>query len=904
MARTKGTVVENNFIGGLNTEANALAFPPNACTETYNCVFDEFGRVSRRPEIDLEKDAKYATDSRFANTQAFTEYLWVNASGTGLINLYVVQVGSVLFFYDVSNSTNVSNNHIADFIDLDTFTATDTIYSPRDEVCQYANGDGYLIVTSRACDPVLVTYDPEAANPISGTRITIKYRDFKGLTSPYSDQQRPSFANIAAMKADANGAIHFYNLLNQGWHNGAISGGSPDANSALGQWDTARADMPSNGDYVGFYRASETDPFDNARVDAYSQGNTLAPKGHFILSLGNPDRKAALATDGYTLSYTSTSSSLIAEGTGTVIGAGANGGSDYADLFDSDTSTGVAESVSSSFTTGTKTLAFFGGKNFGGSPKSIYKVVVKPWANTYGSAQDLATGTYRNFTITMQLRGHSSAPSSGTEGTLLGSTSFSVNSGASQSQKTITSSDQVTTYQYVWVYITGTFSQPNVNTHSYAIYLGDVFLYESTVLSGTGALPDPDVSYERPTACAFYAGRAWYAGVDSLDLSTSLYYSQLIENKNQYGKCYQVNDPTSEYNAAILPTDGGVVRIPEIGRIIKMWSQQSALLVFATNGVWVIQGSDFGAAFSPTDYVVKKISSYGTQSPMSFIDVEGFPVWWGEDGIFRIEYNPQFNSFSVSKLSEETIQTFFDEIPARNRSKAKGAYDTKNHVAYWLYRNENISQLDAPNEYDRVLVMNLQTKAFYPWSFDASNLTPEIKGIGYVVDAVGFDTSAIKFTTGVPVSTSSQYITFCDLNKEVKEYTDFIDFSEDVHGTGTDAKDYSSYFVTGYRLDAEANKFFQSMYILLYLKVETDSAAYLQGIWDFANTGQSGDWSTRQEASKQQVYNLDNVQRDFHARRLKIRGRGRALQFRVTSQTGKPFTIIGWSNAQSGNADV
>lgn len=902
MARTKGTVVENNFIGGLNTEANALAFPSNACTETYNCVFDEFGRVSRRPELDIEKDAQYSSGTELASTQVFTEYLWVNAGGTGLINIYVVQVGSALFFYNVSNSTNLSNNQILDYITLDNFLATDTLYDPRDEPCQFSNSQGYLIVTNRACDPILVTFDPEAAatSSIVGTRITIRYRDFVGLESPYGAKQRPSFS-LAGLAADATGVKHYYNLLNQGWHVGGISGGLPDASSALGQWDTARADMPSSTDYIGFYRGSETDPFDNARVDANSQGNTLAPKGHFILALSGTPRRDAMVADGYSLSYTAVASTYIAAATGTVIGSGANGGTDYSLVFDEDSNTGIAES-SSSTTTGTKSLGYFVGKNYGGSPKAIYKAVLKPWANSYGNAQK--TGPFPGYvsqTITYELRGHSSAPSSGSEGTLLGSTSFVVNSGATQSQKTITSTDQSTTFQYVWIRATSSFTLAESGvTHTYSLYIGDVYLYEAETLSGTGELPGEDLSFERPSTSAFYAGRAWYAGVDATNLSTSIFYSQIVESKEQYGKCYQVNDPTSELNAQVLPSDGGVIKIPEIGKIVKLYAQQSSLLVFATNGVWVISGSGYGATFDPTNYVVKRISSQGTQSPLSFIDVKGLPMWWGEDGIFQMEYNPQFDSFNVKVISIEKIQTFFSDIPPRHRATAKGAYDSYKDVAYWLYRADDTDSA----EYNSVLLLNTRSGAFYPWSFDTADATQQIKGIGYVSDAVGFDPSMIKFTIGVPISDTLQRITFADTNKEVKEYTDFIDFSEGAYGVTTDAKDFSSYFVTGYRLDNEAIKYFQSVYITMYLKVETDSGAYLQGIFDFANTGQSGDWSVRQQASKQQVYSLDNVERDFHTRRLKIRGRGRSLQFRVSSQTGKPFTVIGWANAQSGNADV
>jgi len=58
MPRNVGSVVENRLIRGLVTEATGLNFPEDACVETYDCVFDNIGTVTRRLGIDVEGTIK------------------------------------------------------------------------------------------------------------------------------------------------------------------------------------------------------------------------------------------------------------------------------------------------------------------------------------------------------------------------------------------------------------------------------------------------------------------------------------------------------------------------------------------------------------------------------------------------------------------------------------------------------------------------------------------------------------------------------------------------------------------------------------------------------------------------------------------------------------------------------
>jgi hypothetical protein len=1069
MARSVGTQVENNFTKGLITENTALNFPENGCTDTLNCVFDETGRVTRRTEFDLEPRYTVGPSLPMAPGAVYTEFLWTAVAGLGTKSFLVQQQGNVLHFYDVSNNVDVSINKHADTVNLTTYKATGTPNSPEGNPCSFTQGDGKIFVVNRACTPIYCSFDPDT-DAITATAITVKYRDFIGVPygtpSTYVENYRPPFANIAAMQADGtDGVFHFYNLLNQGWWNGVASGGIPDANSALGQWDTARADMPSNQDVVSYYRASETDPFDNARVLAYTQGNTLAPKGHFILNLGEADRASAAAQEGYTVSFSNSTASVLAQNLGTVIGVESNGtaittvlstvgtstwvvpvdwnnsvntitlwgggggggasaayrggggggggggrriisnlsltpgssvsrtigaggargvvnqdgGDGGTTSFNGQTATGgsggnadnaqsgagdggnggtgtttgssghdgnntpgasdgggdggaspgggaggdggtnassgpggsdgsngsapgggggggggqgtggthnggvgargqititytpssvgaIDRIFDGDSTSGSTTCAFRTGLGYVGKDllagKAIYKVQVYGYANTDSK--------------TLTLRGKNTLPANASDGVSLGTTTLTT----ADSMVTINSNDKSTTYQYVWIQVSGGTASTNVT-------LREMYIFEAVT---DDVVTTDDVTPERPTHVAFFASRVWYAGTTASALNNNVYFSQVVEGPGQYGKCYQTNDPTSEILFDILPSDGGVIRIPEMGKVVKLYNYQTSLLVFATNGVWIIQGGSGG--FSATDYSIRRISSLGSQSPHSFVDIKGLPLWWGENGILRIDYNPQFDSFSVESITDQTIRNFITDIPADNRRYVKGAYDALNSVVYWMYDDREDT---SPYLYTRVLCLNVLSGAFYPW--EISNSVPRVRGIVYTFDSIGITDPLIKYTTTINVDASNEYLTFSE-NSSNAHYYDWYTYGNEI-GTESDMVSYDSYAVSGYKIHGEAQRFFQPNYVIVYLESEEDSSCFMQGIFDFTNSGASGKWST-----KQQVYNSILINRDVKSRRLKVRGKGRSLQFKFTSEEGKPFTIIGWSTLESANAAV
>ena len=424
-----------------------------------------------------------------------------------------------------------------------------------------------------------------------------------------------------------------------------------------------------------------------------------------------------------------------------------------------------------------------------------------------------------------------------------------------------------------------------------------------------GTVTERTAGYFRPSTCAFFAGRVWYAGVESTGYIGEVYYSQIVERDEQFGQCYQANDPTSEHLSDLLDTDGGIARVLDMGTVYKMFATQKALIIFASNGIWAISGSDV-ASFKATDYTIKKISSNTIGSGLSFVDALGTPLFWTEDGIWTIAY--EAGDFTLVSLSDKKIKQFFKDIPSGSKSFAKGAFNSVDKIVQWIYSSSEPNGYDEQYTYDRILVLNTVTGAFYPWTIYSA--TKEVNGIiacrgprygsfdtvidsssdtvvdsdtNTVITINASDTSSIKYFVTKNVSGTTYNSTW-----SVAGDTRYLDWVTDA-----ESYDYTSYFISGYRTHGEGNKEYQANYVTFVCTDETSSSAFVQGIWDFSNNTLSKKWTTAQ-----QIYNSTPTYRDYRIRKIKIRGWGNALQFRVYGATGVPFNIIGWSAFETSNS--
>lgn len=395
------------------------------------------------------------------------------------------------------------------------------------------------------------------------------------------------------------------------------------------------------------------------------------------------------------------------------------------------------------------------------------------------------------------------------------------------------------------------------------------FSQNRSAVSGVSGLTTVSAGV-RPTTGTWFQGRVWYTGIDAQSFNENIYFSQIVETVSQFGRCYQTNDPTAEDRFDLLPSDGGLIKIQGTGRIFKLFPIANGIIVFAERGIWFITGSQ-GIGFTANDYTITKLSAVSTISHTSFVDVLGYPMWWNEEGIYSVSMQ-QGAGLTVNPVIYTSIASFYEDIPLISKVYARGYFNPISYKVQWLYRDTNETSVTARYDYSNILNYDTVINAWYPWTIGAS--TANVCSIMALGGTGGLTSPTIKFKYMTTIGTA---ITFSE-----EWNTDYEDW------TAVSAVNYTSYFITAFMLPGEGNKLSQLPYIDVYGVGDIDCECYLQSLWDFYNTGNSGRWSTRQKI----VFGSDA---SYSIRRLKTRGQGRALQLKFFSVTGKPMSLAGWS---------
>lgn len=252
-------------------------------------------------------------------------------------------------------------------------------------------------------------------------------------------------------------------------------------------------------------------------------------------------------------------------------------------------------------------------------------------------------------------------------------------------------------------------------------YIYDLFNVDRVAKTGIPGLPQRTSGGIRPSCVAFYAGRVWFGGINHPKYANNVYYTQIIERDEQIGKCYQLNDPTAENLSDLLDTDGGEIRVADMGSLTSFFTSKSNLVLFATNGIWNISGSGAeGTGFVATDFAVSRVSNTSTPSALPIVEAEGTPFWWNFDGIWTIQ-GTATGGVQVANISNDSIKTFFQNIPPECRVGAQGAYNPLERTIQWVYRSETATNITERYTYDRILEFNLTTGAFYPFSWESED---------------------------------------------------------------------------------------------------------------------------------------------------------------------------------------
>lgn len=448
-------------------------------------------------------------------------------------------------------------------------------------------------------------------------------------------------------------------------------------------------------------------------------------------------------------------------------------------------------------------------------------------------------------------------------------------------------------------------------------------LYDIDRSTNFAGAADEEITINRLATSAFYAGRVFYAGLKEPKYNSRIFFSQVVERPDQYGKCYTINDQTSETLFDLLPTDGGFIDILEAGTIVKMVPVLNALIVFASNGVWAITGSQ-GIGFAANDYTISKISDVKAIGPSNFVSIEGIPTFWNADGIYTVTV--QQGNFQVVSMTEQSIDTYYkNTIPAINKLYARGIYSPIDKEIQWVWRSSVSESFEQNYEYDRVLIYRPLTQAFYLWSIDDTDV--KIHGIFNVTSAGGaVEEAQVMNSADTVIDGANNVVAFVDATGSANSLTfvtkylvSFLDgantevtFGECYRDTYLDWEsldeglEFISYLVTGYAVRGQAFRKFQSNYINILSETSSDSSFRIRGQWNYSIVPDSGKWTAEQvfDIVEEQTQTFSLTAGDgfsYKPKRIKIRGHGQACQFRIVNNGTKPFFIVGWSVFETGN---
>lgn len=466
---------------------------------------------------------------------------------------------------------------------------------------------------------------------------------------------------------------------------------------------------------------------------------------------------------------------------------------------------------------------------------------------------------------------------------------------------------------------------------------------------------------------AAYAGRLFYSGFKnevtdgdrrSPNLGGYVLYTQTVDSEEKIAKCYQESDPTGWETPDLIATDGGSVQIPEASDIRKLIAFGRSLLVFAANGVWEIRGEN--TTFSATDNRVIKLSTNGCLSPSSVLVTEDSVVYWSLSGIYEIFVDSQKDSLVTTSIVSESIQSFYDDIPYLSKINSVGVYSDYSKKVTWAYSaEEDVSEYQKTFKFTKQLVYDRVLKSFYtltlsdiegniigPSDLRVSSIFNPGRFISNIYNERLYITSGALVTTisgeevtieqNIPSSAPLDTAYLCVLppgstsspcdftfgslnNNSFKDWESYL---------GIDAMDTEAYIETGYELlqdsgnvgDSQRQK--QLNYITVHLeRTESgfdidlnpigESSCILQTKWGFVDEESDSKWRPGQQVYRlRRKYTPSGAGDTFDygssviSTKNKVRGRGRALQLRFSTESGKNCILYGWGAEYSTTSKV
>ena len=427
-----------------------------------------------------------------------------------------------------------------------------------------------------------------------------------------------------------------------------------------------------------------------------------------------------------------------------------------------------------------------------------------------------------------------------------------------------------------------------------------------------------------PATSAFFEGRAWFGSVEG-----NIFFSQIVTDLTKIPKCYQDQDPTSRDLNELLDTDGGVIALPQAGKVLKLIEAGNSLLVIASEGIWSISGGE--ANFTANSTSVRKVSEIKPLGASSIVQVAESILFWSDEGIFTISPDNISGRYQTQPISINRIDEDLKLIPTIAKENAFASYDKINKKVFWAFNSELSDGEKLLNKYNSILVYDIKLNAFYDFKISEVGVGDNVSFISGVFPSTGsLNTSIDSLVTvnGDVVQVNAEDVSSGEIVRSVdtvqtaaitfgynssddtfsltfSNFRDraFVDWkSVDTIGAG-----YSSIIETNPESLGEAGIDKQAKYAQTFYDTREDDGDLPRGVlltarWEWAENSSTGRFSNPQQAIKpKRVHGPDNESKPNYDgfgvgfTRLKIRGHGKSLVLRYTSETGKDFRLLGWS---------
>lgn len=411
---------------------------------------------------------------------------------------------------------------------------------------------------------------------------------------------------------------------------------------------------------------------------------------------------------------------------------------------------------------------------------------------------------------------------------------------------------------------------------------------------------DTDASLARSTgtdhgdsfrAVEFHAGRVWYAGMKNTEFNDRIMFSQIIDDPDKSGFCFQEADPTSENFNAMVSTDGGYVTVPGMGGVLNMVSVRDSLLILAKSGVWEVTGAR-GGIFLPDAYTVRQITHAGCTAAEGFVKLEDALLYTGPAGIMLIAPNQYTGVLEATNVSENTIQTLWNQIADAEQQRVQIVSDEALKRIYIMYGPDGSSFA-----IDTMLIWDVRAAAWFKYTFDAP--TNNVLMTGFAIPNADDTSDNKKMKFIYEVSTTSVQVADFD-------QTSFDDWD------GTNGP--LPYMFTSFDYIGDHQRRKQAPVVTVYNK--RTNTGYTQSGDDWiednpASTKMTAYWDWTDNSESNKIGTTVQTHRDVRqfvasaaddedgypvvVTRNKVRGRGRNLRLKFEGEADKDSHLMGYT---------